>query len=84
VNPAQVRIESLACFLVKEAPGTEGKRSECWRMVRFNPKFRKGLGFIQALAATKTGEVIVDPLQKLKLSVERLIKEYEFKVRAAS
>jgi hypothetical protein len=72
-----VRVESLACVLVKEAPGTEGEGSEVWRMTRTNFKFAKGLGFINSLAATKVAELVVDPLEKLKLDVERLLKEYK-------
>jgi hypothetical protein len=72
-----VRVESLFCFVVKEAPGTEGEGSEVWRMLRMNMRFGKGLGFINSLAATKAAELIVDPLEKLKLNVERLLKEYK-------
>jgi hypothetical protein len=72
-----VRIESLFCFVVKEAPGTEGEGSEVWRMNRSNFKFGKGLGFINSLAATKTAELILAPLEALKLNVERLLKEYK-------
>ena len=45
-------------------------------MTRTNFKFGMGFGFINSLAATKVGEIIVDPLMKLKLNVERLLKEY--------
>jgi hypothetical protein len=72
-----VRIESLFCFVVREAPGTEGEGSECWRMTRTDFKFGTGLGFINALSASKTVEVFVDPLKKLKLDVERLVQEYK-------
>jgi hypothetical protein len=71
---AQVRIESIACTVVREAPGTEGEGSECWKMTLTNFKFGKGLGF---MAATKAAELIVAPLEKLKLDVERLLKEYK-------
>ncbi|GMI54672.1 hypothetical protein TeGR_g1117 [Tetraparma gracilis] len=72
-----VRVESLSCTVFKEAPGTEGEGSEVWRMTSTNFKFGTGLGFINSLAATKVGEIIVDPLMKLKLNVERLLKEYK-------
>ena len=72
-----MRVESLFCFVVKEAPGTEGERSEVWRMSRMNMRFGMGLGFLNSLAATKTGEAIAAPLEKLKLNVERLLKEYK-------
>ena len=72
-----MRIDSLSCVVVKEAPGTEGEGSECWRMTRTNFKFAKGLGFVNALAANKVAEIIVTPLEKLKLEVERLLKEYK-------
>ncbi|GMI49896.1 hypothetical protein TeGR_g14155, partial [Tetraparma gracilis] len=71
------RIESLSCVTIKEAPGTEGEGSEVWRMSNSNFKFGKGLGFINSLVATKAAEVIVTPLEKLKLDVERLLKEYK-------
>ena len=45
-------------------------------MTRTNFKFGKGFGFINSLAATKVAEIVVDPLMKLKLNVERLLKEY--------
>ena len=77
VEGGKVRIESLSCTIFKEAPGTEGERSECWRMTRSSFKFGKGLGFINSLAATKTAEVMVTPLKMLKLNVERLVKEYK-------
>jgi hypothetical protein len=72
-----VRIESLFSMVVKESPGTEGERSEVWRMSRTDFKFGKGLGFVNSLAATKTAELIVAPLEALKLNVERLVKEYK-------
>jgi serine/threonine protein kinase len=74
---AQVRIESLFCMVVKEAPGTEGEGSEVWRMSRSNFKFGLGLGFINSLAAAKAAELIATPLEQLKLTVERLLKEYK-------
>ncbi|GMI20062.1 hypothetical protein TeGR_g14243, partial [Tetraparma gracilis] len=77
VVKGKVRIESLASIVVKEAPGTEGEGSEVWRMARTDFKFAKGLGFINKLAATKAGELMVAPLEKLKLDVERLLKEYK-------
>jgi hypothetical protein len=77
VERGKVRIESLSCTIIKESPGTEGERSECWRTTRTDFKFGTGLGFINSLAATKVAEVIVDPLEKLKLDVERLVKEYK-------
>jgi hypothetical protein len=72
-----VRIESLFCMVVKEAPGTEGERSEVWRMSLSNFKFAMGFGFVNQIAATKTAELIAAPLELLKLNVERLLKEYK-------
>ncbi|GMI25561.1 hypothetical protein TeGR_g10462 [Tetraparma gracilis] len=60
-----------------EAPGTEGEKSECWRMTLSDFKFQKGLGFINSMAATKAGEYITDPLMSTKLKVELLVKEYK-------
>jgi hypothetical protein len=77
VVKGKVRIESLAATVVKEAPGTEGEKSEVWRMSRTNFKFGVALGFINSLAATTAAELIVAPLEKLKLNVERLLKEYK-------
>ncbi|GMI38375.1 hypothetical protein TeGR_g13291, partial [Tetraparma gracilis] len=77
VEGGKVRIEALTCTVVREAPGTEGEGSECWRMTRFNFKFGVGLGFINSLTATKTAELIVAPIEQLKLDVERLLKEYK-------
>jgi hypothetical protein len=73
----QVRIDSLACVVIKEAPGTEGEGSEVWRMTRSDFHFQKGLGFINSFLATKLAEVMVTPLKTLKLDVERLVKEYK-------
>jgi hypothetical protein len=70
-------MESLFCFVVKEAPGTEGEGSEVWRMTRTNFKLGTGLGYLNKLAANKMAEVIVAPLEKLKLDIERLLKEYK-------
>jgi hypothetical protein len=33
-----VRVNNLFGFFVKEAPGSEGEKSECWRMLRIDPK----------------------------------------------
>jgi len=77
VEGGKVRIESLAALVVKESPGTEGEKSEVWRMARTDFKFARGLGFINKVAATKAGEVIVTPFETLKLNVERLLKEYK-------
>ncbi|GMI18950.1 hypothetical protein TeGR_g15277, partial [Tetraparma gracilis] len=77
VSLAAVRIESLFCMVVKEAPGTEGERSEVWRMSLSNFKFAMGFGFVNQIAATKTAELIAAPLELLKLNVERLLKEYK-------
>jgi hypothetical protein len=72
-----VRIDSLLGFVVKESPGTEGEESEVWRINKSNFKFQKGLGFFNALIATKAAELVVAPLEELKLGVERLVKEYK-------
>jgi hypothetical protein len=77
VGGGKVRIESLSCTVVREAPGTEGEGSECWRATRTNFKFGTGLGFVNSQAAMKVAEVIVAPLEKLKLDTERLVKEYK-------
>jgi hypothetical protein len=71
-----VRIESLFCLVVKESPGTEGEESEVWRMSRSNFRFGAGLNFLNTFVATKVSELVVAPLEKLKLDVERLMKEY--------
>ena len=72
-----MRIDSLVCTIIKEAPGTEGEGSEVWRMSRYDFKFQKGLGFINSLAAGKVADMIVAPVEGMKLSVERLLKEYK-------
>ena len=73
----QVRIDSLFAFVVKEAPGSEGEKSEVWRMNRSNFKFGKGLGFLNSLVSTKAAEFIASPLAQLKVDVERLVKDYK-------
>jgi hypothetical protein len=45
-------------------------------MTLSNFKFGKGLGFLNSLVASKAAEVMVAPLEKLKLDAERLVKEY--------
>jgi hypothetical protein len=77
VGGGRVRVESLAAFIVKEAAGTEGEGSEVWRAIRFNPMFQKGLGFFNSFIASKATEILNDPLKKIKLDVERLVKEYK-------
>jgi hypothetical protein len=77
VEGGKVRIEALACIVVKEAPGSEGEKSECWRVSQYDLKLRKGLGFISNIVAAKTAELIAAPMEKLKLDVEQLLKEYK-------
>jgi hypothetical protein len=72
----KVRVESLFCFVVRPAPGSEGRTSECWRVNRANFKFRKGLGVLNTVVAEKVGQVIASPLNKLKVDVERRLQEY--------
>jgi hypothetical protein len=33
----RVRIDAISCAIIKELPGSDGKASECFRMVKFNP-----------------------------------------------
>ncbi|GMI53700.1 hypothetical protein TeGR_g4906, partial [Tetraparma gracilis] len=73
----KVRVDGMSFFVAREAPGSEGERSECFRLTRSNFKFGNGLGFVDKMIATKAAELIVDPLMKLKLDVERLLKEYK-------
>ncbi|GMI41246.1 hypothetical protein TeGR_g3202 [Tetraparma gracilis] len=75
--PIPVRIDSLFAFVVKEAPGSEGEKSEVWRMNRSNFKFGTGLGFLNSLVSTKAAEFIASPLAQLKVDVERLVKDYK-------
>jgi hypothetical protein len=72
-----VRIDSLSSIVIKEAPGTEGEASEVFRMGCINFMFQRGLGFVNSAIAAKAAEITVDPLMKLKLDVERLLKEYK-------
>ncbi|GMI32288.1 hypothetical protein TeGR_g10567, partial [Tetraparma gracilis] len=69
----KVRVDGLFLFVAREAPGSEGERSECFRLSRTNFKFAKGLGFVNALIAAKAGETIAAPLADLKQDVERLV-----------
>jgi hypothetical protein len=46
-------------------------------MTLSNFKFKKGLGFVNSLIAAKMSDFVVSPLEKLKLDVERLLKEYK-------
>ncbi|GMI31061.1 hypothetical protein TeGR_g8843 [Tetraparma gracilis] len=73
----KVRVDGLFLFVAREAPGSEGERSECFRMSRTNFKFAKGLGFVNALITAKAGETIAAPLAELKQDVERLVEAYE-------
>ncbi|GMI50277.1 hypothetical protein TeGR_g6443 [Tetraparma gracilis] len=72
-----VRVDALFYLLVRELPGSEGERSEVLRMTQVDPKFGTGLGFMNALAATKATEHAATPLFRLKKEVERLVKEYK-------
>ncbi|GMI34086.1 hypothetical protein TeGR_g2229 [Tetraparma gracilis] len=76
VTKGRVRMENLYCFVVREAPGSEGKASECLRMLRPDLKFGLGLGFLNTMAAAKATEVIAAPLVELKRNVEKLLGEY--------
>jgi hypothetical protein len=67
----------MFCLVVKEAGGSDGMRSEVFRLYRFDPKFSKGLGFVNKIAAQKANKHCVGPLIKLKRDVERLLKEYK-------
>jgi hypothetical protein len=73
----KVRVDGLFLFVAREAPGSEGERSECFRLSRTNFKFGKGLGVVNALIAAKAGEMIAAPLATLRQDVERLVKEYK-------
>ncbi|GMI22371.1 hypothetical protein TeGR_g11890 [Tetraparma gracilis] len=73
----KVRVDGLFLFVAREAPGSEGERSECFRLSRTNFKFGMGLGFVNALIAAKAWETIAAPLAELKQDVERLVKEYK-------
>jgi hypothetical protein len=73
----RVRIDSLFCFLVKEAGGSEGDKCEVWRLNRMDPKFGKGLGFVNKIAASKATQYNAAPLVSLKRDVERLTQEYK-------
>ena len=55
----------------------EGEKSECWRVSQYDLKLRKGLGFISNIVAAQTAELIAAPMEKLKLDVEQLLKEYK-------
>jgi hypothetical protein len=72
-----VRVDLLYCFLVREEEGSGGHRSECWRFNVLDPKFRKGFGFMNKLAADKASEMSVKPLETLKVNVERLIMDHQ-------
>jgi hypothetical protein len=76
VEKGRVRATALTALLVREAPGTDGEMSEVFRVSRMDPKFAKGLGFINSTASKKASELIAAPLIELKRKVEDLLDGY--------
>jgi hypothetical protein len=77
VTGGRVRVEGITVTAFKENPGTEGEECECWRLAKNNFKFGKGLDIVSSTAAAKAGELISGPLERMKLRVEQLLKEYK-------
>jgi hypothetical protein len=76
VEEGRVRVEFTYLFLVKEAPGSEGKRSECWRLSMMKPNFGKVLRWVNEIAADKAAAKIASPLLKMKEGVEGALRSY--------
>jgi hypothetical protein len=66
-------------MLVKEVEGSEGKKCEVLRLNRVDPKFSKGLGWVNKIAAAEATKYNASPLVALKRDVERLVQEYKTK-----
>jgi hypothetical protein len=77
VGKGHVRAETLFCIVLKEVRNSDGAQTEVWRMSRVDPKFAKGLGFINSRAASLGSKYASKPLLVLKEDVERLVEEYE-------
>ena len=67
---------SFAC-VVREAPGSHGKRSEVWRLTTFSANFGVGLGVLNSLVAAEASKMIAAPLVSLKWNVEKLLDGYK-------
>ena len=70
-----MRAELYFCLIVKELPGSDGKKTEIWRVGRMNPKFGKYLEFMSIVAAAKALTLMADPLIVLKSDVVRMLGE---------
>ena len=70
-----MRAEAFFCLIVEELPGSDGKKTEIWRVGSMTPKFGKHLEFMNALAGAKALALIADPLIVLKSDVVRMLGE---------
>jgi hypothetical protein len=63
---------------VKPVEGSGGAQSEVTRFNRINPKFAKGLGFVNKIAAGEAKRYNAAPLVQLKRDVRRLLEESKY------
>jgi hypothetical protein len=72
VSPGKIRMDNLFCLLVREAPGTEGKRSEVLRMSLIDPKVPITASS-SAVASQVAQMIIATPLVEMKREVAKLL-----------
>ena len=76
VPKGRVRVEAMSMTLLKELPGSEGEKCECFRLMKFNANFQAGLGFLNSVVGQKAAELIAAPVIKLKKRVEETLAAY--------
>ena len=69
---------SFSYQIVKPVEGSGGAQSEVTRFNRINPKFAKGLGFVNKIAAGEAERYNAAPLVQLKRDVRRLLEESKY------
>jgi hypothetical protein len=77
VGKGSVRMSTFFACVVREAPGSDGKRSEVWRLMTFSANFGVGLGVLNSLVAAEASKMIAAPLMGLKWNVEKLLDGYK-------
>jgi hypothetical protein len=77
VGKGSVRMSTFFACVVREAPGSDGRRSEVWRLTTFSANFGVGLGVLDSLVAAEASKMIAAPLVGLKWNVERLLDGYK-------
>ncbi|GMI38924.1 hypothetical protein TeGR_g3516, partial [Tetraparma gracilis] len=77
VGKGSVRMSTSFACVVREAPGSHGKRSEVWRLTTFSANFGVGLDVLNSLVAAEASKMIAAPLVSLKWNVEQLLDGYK-------